>query len=141
LIERVLQAGSDDQQRDWLRDKLYNSLTFRQRMRKLAKHAAAKAVKLLLTAKEQWVGDLTAARNGVAHAGNLRQREVDLYDLSRRTAFLIQLVLMNELGLSDEVQLRAVQDDGYLTLKRSEREVAAGIAVPDRALFPKPDVQ
>jgi len=82
--------------------------SFKHRMRSLATRADPEALGAIIGDVDAWASRITRARHGLAHSGNDTHDE-DLFRLEWMTVGLISLVLMAELGLSAEVQLRAAK--------------------------------
>jgi len=81
---------------------------FKYRMLALAELAAPEAVGVIIDDVESWATRITRARHGLAHSGN-DTRDDDIFHLESMTVGLISLVLMSELGLPADVQVRAAK--------------------------------
>lgn len=106
--ETLLAALDSDEERAWLKRKLRNDPSLRERLRALAAIPDETAVTAVIPNLESWVGELVRARNGLAHSAG-RGLGTELFDLEWATSGLITLVLMAELGLSVDVQRRAAE--------------------------------
>ena len=92
-----------------------NEPTYRDRLLDVASIPAQAAVHLVIPDREQWVSQLRDVRNGLAHGLAREMGELEeLHRLYLRTRFLLYLVMMSELGLSEAVQVRAVRANEIL---------------------------
>lgn len=100
-------------------DHTRNEPSYRDRLRDLATLPVGldkKSVGTVLPDLKKWVRDLTDVRNGLAHALTRRPSTDDfelLVDMRRRTEHFIEILILAELGLSAEVQRRALRQRGY----------------------------
>ncbi|HEY4214085.1 MAG TPA: HEPN domain-containing protein [Steroidobacteraceae bacterium] len=108
IRETMLAALDDEQERAWVKEKLRNQPSFRERARALAAVPDHAARAFVVSDVEAWAARLVTARNGLAHSaeGGLG---LDIFTLSQRTSGLLALLLMARLGLSAEVQYRAAE--------------------------------
>lgn len=106
LRARIMDALDTSEERDWVKRKLRNDPTLRERLIALAAVPDSKAVEIVVPDIDVWAGEMVKARNGLAHAAGVGLG-ANLFDLERSTSSLITLVLMQELGLDAEVQQRA----------------------------------
>lgn len=110
-------AGKDAETkaaRKFIRERLTNHMTYRERLVELAAVPDEDAVKSLTPDIERWAGLLVKARNNVAHAAKNPANPVELaklaglqYALTEVTYALVSIILMAELGLPVETQRRA----------------------------------
>jgi hypothetical protein len=108
LRRRVLDALPDPEQKSWVKQKLRNAPSFRERLVSLAAKPDPIALSMVVPDAERWSRLLRDARNNLAHTGNERTGE-DIFHLEAATESVIALVLMCELGLSTEIQQRAAK--------------------------------
>lgn len=108
LRGRVLDAAMDETERSWLRAKVRNGPTYRDRLTELANTPDQLARSTVIDDPSQWVTNLVVARNALAHTGNF-EGDTNIFDLELQTAGLLTLALMHRLGLSPEVQQRAAR--------------------------------
>ncbi|MEI3867791.1 HEPN domain-containing protein [Microbacterium sp. CCNWLW134] len=108
LREQVLNAIPDASKREWVKARLRNVPSFRERMISLASIPAPGAVAELVPDVQRWARILRIARDNLAHTGN-EQTQENIFHLERATSSLLSLVLMAELGLPAEAQERAVK--------------------------------
>ena len=81
----------------------------------MASIPAQEAVRLLISNLEVWSGNLRDVRNGLAHGLARQLGDIhELHVLYERTKYLLNLVLMSEIGMSDDVRIRAVRNNEYL---------------------------
>jgi hypothetical protein len=96
----------------WFTGRLRNDPGFTDRMHQLAEIPHKEAVKALLQDVDQWAKWLRDARNAVAHLeGKALSKIPDdaRYEIPAVTIALLHLVFLAELGLSPEIQMRAVE--------------------------------
>lgn len=105
---KLLAVLDDPKERSWVESKIENRVSFRRRLRELARMPHRPARRELVADPEAWVEDVVAARNALAHTGN-HLHDTDPFVLERVTAGLLTLVLMSRLGLDTEVQMRAAR--------------------------------
>ena len=105
IVDRI----PDAQQRAWVRARIKNETSFRERLIELASSPNQLAVELLVGDAEVWAKRVVDARNGLAHNGADPQTSGDIFELTEVTLFLAALALMQEIGLSGEVQLEALR--------------------------------
>ncbi|MCI3244603.1 HEPN domain-containing protein [Streptomyces spinosisporus] len=114
LKNKILSVISDEPQHlvDFVKTGLRNNPTYNERMLELASIPDNEAVETLLGNREHWATALKKSRNDLAHA-NERSSQSDessqAFLLMEVTYALLCLVLMSELGVSQEVQRRAVE--------------------------------
>jgi len=106
LRERVLNAAVDEAERSWLRAKIRNGPTYRDRLAELVSTPDQLARAIVIDDADQWVRNLVTARNALAHTGNY-EGGTNMFDLELQTVGLLTLVLMHRLDLRPEVQQRA----------------------------------
>lgn len=109
LRRRALEAIPDPEQQRWVKEKLRNTPSFRERLLSLAAKPDPTALAHVLPDADEWSRSLKDARNNLAHTGNERTDD-DIFHLERVTSSVIALILMSELGLSPESQQRAARD-------------------------------
>lgn len=130
---RVMGAfkGNDDQAkatRVFLSDFLHNDMRYKDRLLALAEIPDQEAVATLISNVPKWAKYLKDRRNGLAHGDEGRIGPEDggpIYSALEITIALLGLVLLNELGLSAEVQRRASSSQ-YLHLITEEFNKALG---------------
>ncbi|MGA5878830.1 HEPN domain-containing protein [Streptomyces cellulosae] len=133
LKDKILAALSDEPKHlvNFVKTGLRNNPTYNERMLELASIPDDGAVNALLGDREQWARALKKARNDLAHA-NERSSESDeisqAFLLMEVTYALLCLVLMSELGVSQEVQRRAVEMNSKIS--HVSRQFKKGMAVP-----------
>ncbi|MFJ5150705.1 HEPN domain-containing protein [Streptomyces sp. NPDC088353] len=119
LKRKILNAISDENEYliQFVNTGLHNNPTYNERMLELAAIPDSQAVSNLLGSPEQWATALRKSRNDLAHA-NERSAATDevsqAFILLEVTYALLSLVLMSELGLSPEVQRRAVDENSRI---------------------------
>jgi len=113
--DRLLAALDTEDEKTWLKRKLRNDPTLRERLLSLASVPDQQAVNRVVPDVDRWAGELLKARNGMAHSAG-RGLGPEIFDLEWATSGLIALVFMQELGLSADVQRRAA--DHNLALDR-----------------------
>lgn len=106
LRARVLASLEDADERRWVKMRLRNAPSFLERLTSLASIPSEAAVTAVIPDIDLWSRALRDARNNLAHTGNDDSDE-DIFILENITASLLTLVLMCELGLTEETQDRA----------------------------------
>tara|TARA_R110002124_G_scaffold126756_3_gene286463 strand:+ start:52810 stop:54207 length:1398 start_codon:yes stop_codon:yes gene_type:complete len=109
---------ADPQRRAWVKDRIKNETSFRERLIELASRPNQSAVAALIGDVDKWAKNVVDARNGLAHTGADTNKNGDIFELTQVTLFLASLTLMKELGFSDEVQIEALRRDEYLSVIR-----------------------
>jgi hypothetical protein len=94
-----------------IRERLKNTMTYRERLVELAAIPDQEAVKSLITDIESWARLLVKARNNVAHAAKNPADPAEItklaglqYSLTEVTYALVSVILMAGLGLPSETQ-------------------------------------
>lgn len=107
-FERMLSVatrGLEQDDRARIERSIKNEPSYSDRLRDLTAIPAAAAVNLAVPDIDGWVKGLTAARNGLAHGLRKSNQDVQqMYDLTRRTQLLLELIVMNEIGVPAEGQ-------------------------------------
>ncbi|MFJ9523998.1 ApeA N-terminal domain 1-containing protein [Streptomyces cyaneofuscatus] len=125
LKKKILEAISDerDELQDFVNKGLHNNPTYNDRMLELASIPDGDAVDLLLGDRQRWATALKRSRNDLAHA-NERSASGDehsqAFHLLEVTYALLCLVLLSELGVSREVQKRAVEKNPRISFLSSQ---------------------
>ena len=109
---------ADPQQRAWVKARIKNQTSFRERLTQLAAHPNQHAVAALVGDADKWAKKVVDARNGLAHTGADTNKNGDIFELTEVTLFLASLVLMEELGFSGDVQVEAFERHDYLFAAR-----------------------
>lgn len=108
---RAIDAMTSDQEREWINRRLQNKRTapnFRQRMRSMLETIDAEALSAVIADPEQWLGDITGARNGLAHRAD--GSGARLFELAQATDATIAAYLMALVELNAECQRRSAAD-------------------------------
>ena len=126
LLKKALNAfpGKDAESksaRKFIRERLTNHMTYRDRVLALAAIPDQEAVASLIPDVGTWADLLKRARNNVAHAGKAPARAEELaktaglqHVLTEVTYALLSIVLMAELGLPIQVQRRAASVQSFM---------------------------
>ncbi|MFF5477180.1 HEPN domain-containing protein [Streptomyces sp. NPDC012935] len=115
LKRKIMSAITDEPEelQEFVKMGLRNNPSYNDRMLELASIPNTEAVDTLLGDREGWAKMLKNARNDLAHANERSSQDSDpspAYLLLEVTYALLCLVLMAELGISEEAQRKAVQD-------------------------------
>jgi hypothetical protein len=112
-LHRRVKGAIDRSDRSFVFERLRNQMSFRERLLDLLTIPDEEAAQLLIQDPQPWVKLIRDARNGVAHALKQEGADDDGYPLvfhaRRATIGLLSVVLMHELGLSEQAQRRAAQ--------------------------------
>lgn len=124
MVQKVLRAleGIDQADRERFHRLIRNEPNYRDRLIDIASMPPQEVVEKVIPDIGMWADELKEARHGLAHALQGRGTDVNLFLLLQRTLYLIYLVLMTELGLSEAVQMRAVEDNQYLSYLYKEQD-------------------
>ena len=126
LLKQALSAfpGKDEESksaRKFIRERLTNHMTYRDRVLALAAIPDQEAVTSLIPDVETWAELLKKARNSAAHAGKAPASAEELarsaglhHALTEVTYALLSIVLMAELSLSAQVQRRAASVQSFM---------------------------
>jgi hypothetical protein len=126
LLKKVLSVfpGKDEKSksvRKFIRERLSNHMTYRDRVLALAAIPDQEAVASLIPDVETWAELLKKGRNSAAHAGKAPAGAEELartaglqHALTEVTYALLSIVLMAELGLPAQVQRRAASAQSFL---------------------------
>jgi ApeA N-terminal domain 1 len=111
----LLEGVANKTERDWVMNQIgENRPGLNERYKELAGTADSEAVDALLTRVDIWAGWLRDARNAVGHVntGQLQAKipEKALYRMVYITRALLHLVLIDQLGISAEIQRGVVQE-------------------------------
>lgn len=117
----------------WVKEQVsWNRLGLKARYMQLAEHPDQEAVANLLTEAEPWARWLSRMRNSIGHLDTdgieKGVPEHARYQLAAITRALLHLVLLQELGLSAEIQRKAVNDVYYSPASRFKIAVEEDIA-------------
>ncbi|WP_157124997.1 ApeA N-terminal domain 1-containing protein [Nocardia pseudovaccinii] len=132
IVRAAMQAFSEHPEKSWVKGRLSdNRPGLKKRLLELAALPDREAVENLLGSIDTWAKWLRDARNAIGHmdTGELEKKipEDARYRLSYVTKALLHLVLLQKLGISSELQSRAVADIyGYSA--REFRKVVAEAA-------------
>jgi hypothetical protein len=110
--------------RAFLSDYLHNDMRYKDRLLALAEIPDQKAVSALISNVPRWAKYLKDRRNGLAHGDGTRSPDDDMavHSALEVTIALLGLVLLNELGLSSEVQRRAAKSQYMLLMIKEFNE-------------------
>lgn len=117
----------------WVKQQVsWNRLGLKDRYLQLAEHADQEAVGKLLTDVDAWAKWLTRMRNFIGHldTDGIEKGIPDSarYQITNITRALLHLVLLQELGLSAEIQRKAVNDVYYFPASQFRIAVEEDIA-------------
>lgn len=108
LRDRVLEAADNEEERLWLRAKIRNGPTYRERLTELASIPDEFARATVIDEVDLWAKNLVRARNALAHTGNF-EGDGNIFDLEQQTVGLLTLVLMHRTRLPPQAQQRAAR--------------------------------
>jgi hypothetical protein len=114
-LRTVIASIDDPEQRGWVKARIKNEISFKERLIQLAERPDQVAITALLGNTETWVRRLVNARNGLAHTGADTKKNGDIFELTEVTLFLAALVLLAEIGLPGDVQIAAYRRDEFLS--------------------------
>lgn len=114
-------ADLDGQDAEWVRPRLRNEPSYGDRLLHLLDQADQAAVDTLIPDRATWVKQMKDTRNGMAHRARPKVSTDALFELAEVSRYVLYLVLMQQLGLSGEVQRRAVKQNQFLSHRRHEQ--------------------
>jgi hypothetical protein len=120
IRDKALRSQDGEDDRDWVRSKFRNEPSFRERMLDLADKPAPEAVEFIIPNRDSWARSLGNARNGLAHKAEGGE-PLDMFQLESVTEQLLYLVLLNELGIPPEVQVRAMTSNRWMATFAQDR--------------------
>jgi hypothetical protein len=120
-LRTALSSIGHSAQRGWVKERVKNEISYKERLIKLAERPDQAATIALLGDTDTWARRLVNARNGLAHTGADSKKSGDIFELTEVTLFLVALVLMAEIGFGGEVQLEAYRRDEFLSVIRGKR--------------------
>lgn len=125
LKKKILDAISDEDESlvSFVKTGLHNNPTYNERMLELASIPDTEAVDILLGDRQKWATALRKSRNDLAHANERSSNGVETsqaFHLLEVTYALLCLVLLSELGISREVQKRAVEENPRISFLSGE---------------------
>jgi len=100
------------ERRQWVRDRLWNEPTLKERLLYLASLPASEAVDALVPDRERWATSAKKARNALVHRTKKKGHSPSIDEMiavAEVTRALLTLVLMAQAGLSPVVQQRIVR--------------------------------
>lgn len=110
MRQAMLELAPEDH-RDRLRGLIRNDMTLRDRLHALAGRLDPHVIAGLVPDVTQWAGRTVRARNDLAHEGGTPNHSVDeLLAVVEVSTAIVILNLLNELGLSAELQREIVQE-------------------------------
>ncbi|QSS91686.1 HEPN domain-containing protein [Streptomyces sp. M54] len=125
LKKKILEAIADEDEGliSFVKMGLRNNPTYNERMLELASIPDSASVDLLLGDRQEWATALRRSRNDLAHANERSSNGVETsqaFHLMEVTYALLCLVLLSELGVSPEVQRRAVEENARISFLSGE---------------------
>jgi hypothetical protein len=97
--------GLEEEDAERIRRSFRNEPSYGDRLRDLADIPHREAVRLAVPDITAWSKGLSAARNGLAHGLRKTNSDVQhMYDLTRQTRLLLELIVMAEIGVSETIQ-------------------------------------
>lgn len=130
-LTKIKEAIAQHSNKQWFLERLSNSPGFVDRMKELAAIPSQEAVKALVADVDQWTRWLRDARNAVAHLEGKNLQKIPegaRYDIPNVTRALLHLVFLAKLGLSSDVQMKAVNVIYSGTTERFRRDVREKLA-------------
>ncbi|QGH70589.1 hypothetical protein GCE65_14640 [Pseudactinotalea sp. HY158] len=133
-MRRTLLEHTPDKYRTWVRQKLRNEVTLKDRLRDLAKLPDSEAMGHLVPDVECWATVTTQARNDLTHEGHTRRQSIDEVIVAVKvTSAVVVMNLLEALGVPSERQREIIRDHpelchtaqqahDYLASKPSPRE-------------------
>jgi hypothetical protein len=109
LRDRLLATVTDPTEQAWVRKKLRNEPSYRERLHALAAVPPAQALSVVIPDVTAWAGNLVQARNGLAHTAG-KGLGGDIFSLEQQSTALFTLVLLNAIGLPEDVLIRVAQE-------------------------------
>lgn len=110
-IRTALLEHTPDQHRAWVREKLRNEVTLKERLRDLAGSPDSEAMERLVPDVERWATVTTQARNDLTHEGYTRRQSIDeVLAAVKVTSAVVVMNLLQELGVPGERQQEIISE-------------------------------
>lgn len=114
-MRKALIEHTPDEHRNWVREKLRNEVTLKDRLRDLARLPDSEAMGALVPDVERWVTVTTQARNDLTHEGHARRQTIDEVIVAVKvTSAVVVMNLLEALGVPGERQREVIGDHPQL---------------------------
>lgn len=127
-MRKVLLEHTPDDHRQWVREKLRNEVSLRERLRDLARLPDSKAMSRLVPDVERWAAVTTQARNDLTHEGYASRQTIDqVIAAVKVTTAVVVMNLLQALGVPSERQQAIIGDHPELcqTANQARDELAS----------------
>lgn len=132
-LRRTMLEHIPDQHRRWVREKLRNEVTLKERLRDLAALPDPDAMQRLVPDVARWATVTTQARNDLTHEGYTRRQTIDeVIAVVKVTTAVVVMNLLQALGVPEERQREIVRDHPELrqTAKQARDHLSSSPAEP-----------
>lgn len=110
-MRAVLLKHTPEGHRKWLREKLRNDVTLKERLRHLAALPDRQAMQTLVPDVDRWATVTTQARNDLTHEGYTRRQTIDeVIAIVKVTTAVVVMNLLQALGVPAERQREIIKD-------------------------------
>lgn len=114
IMKSINEALACHDRLNWVKERLHNEPSLRERLLMLSRHVDDDALNSLLPNRDKWASYAKAIRNDVAHGTKFDEKKEfsveGMHAVAVVTNAVLTLVLMTELGLGAEVLRRATAD-------------------------------
>ncbi|NUT73343.1 HEPN domain-containing protein [Pseudarthrobacter sp. C4D7] len=114
-LRKVLLANTPNQHQKWVREKLRNEVTLKERLLELAALPDPEAMQRLVPNVEHWVTVTTQARNDLTHEGHARRQSIDeVIAAVKVTSAVVVMNLLQALGVPSTRQREIITENPEL---------------------------
>lgn len=127
-MRKTLLEHTPDQHRKWVREKLRNEVTLRERLQDLAGLPDPEAMARLVPDVERWASVTTQARNDLTHEGHARRQNIDeVIAAVKVTSAVVVMNLLQALNVPDKRQREIISEHPELrqTANQARQDLTA----------------
>lgn len=111
-LRRKLLDHTPESHRDWVKEKLRNDVSLKERLQDLAGLPDSEAMKRLVPDVERWATVTTQARNDLTHEGYTRRQSIDeVIAAVKVTSAVVVMNILQALGVPNERQREIVNEN------------------------------
>lgn len=120
-MRKVLLEHTPNQHQKWVREKLRNEVTLKERLRELAELPDSEAMRRLVPNVERWATVTTQARNDLTHEGHARRQSIDEVTAAVKvTSAVVVMNLLQALGVPSNRQREIIRENPELRQTASQ---------------------
>lgn len=126
-MRETLLEHTPDRHRKWVREKLRNDVTLKDRLRDLAELPDPEAIGRLVPDVERWATVTTQARNDLTHEGHARRQSIDEVIVAVKvTSDVVLMNLLQALGVPGDRQRAIVRQ--HPELRQTAKQASDNLA-------------